>query len=350
MSKTFVIAEAGVNHNGSLDLAKKLVDVAREAGADAVKFQTFRAARLVAKHARKAAYQEATTGGHEGQEAMIRRLELPDEWHYVLRDHANRIGIRFLSTPFDELSVDFLAKLGVDRLKVSSGDLTNGPLLQHMARTGLPVILSTGMGSLAEIELALAWLASGYTGLAPNLALIGDEGHRALREKVTLLHCTTEYPAPASQVNLRAMLTMRDAFGLAVGYSDHTEGLSVSVAAVAMGASLIEKHFTLDKSMEGPDHRASLEPAELSALVREVRLVEEALGHGRKVPCAAEIPNMPIARKSLVARRAIKKGELFSEENTIAKRPGNGISPMRRDEVFGRQASRDFDEDDLIEV
>lgn len=356
--RTFVIAEAGVNHNGSLELAERLVDVAAEAGADAVKFQTFQAARLVSRHAKKASYQERTTGEDESQLAMIKKLELPEADHHTLKARAGARKIAFLSTPFDEESIELLARVGVDRLKISSGDLTNGPLLERIAQVGLPVVLSTGMGDLGEVEDALDCLAAGFLahagqGLSQEASrrrLAHRPDARALLEKkVTVLHCTTEYPAPPSQVNLRAMLTLRDAFGLPIGYSDHTEGIAVSLAAVALGATLIEKHFTLDRTLPGPDHEASLEPSELTALVQGIRTIEQSLGDGRKHPMPAEIPNIAVARRSIVARRPIAAGEHFSRENLTMKRPGTGISPMRLAEILGKPAGRAYEEDELID-
>lgn len=358
MTRTFVIAEAGVNHNGSLDLAERLVDVAADAGADAVKFQTFQASRLVSKHARKAAYQERTTGADETQHAMIAKLELSEAHHHVLKARAVSRGIAFLSTPFDEDAVDLLTRVGVDRLKVSSGDLTNGPLLSRIAAAGLPVVLSTGMACLGEVEEALDYLAAGFlvharklaAGPVPRRGLASSpEGRALLEAKVTVLHCTTEYPAPPSSVNLRAMATLASAFGLPVGYSDHTEGIAVSLAAVALGATLIEKHFTLDRTLPGPDHAASLEPPALGALVQGIRTIEAALGDGRKRPMEAEIPNLAVARRSIVAKRPIAKGEIFTEESVTMKRPGTGISPMRLSEVLGRAAPRDYQEDELLD-
>jgi N-acetylneuraminate synthase len=357
--RTFVIAEAGVNHNGSLELAEKLVDVAAAAGADAVKFQTFQAARLVSRHAKKASYQERTTGENESQLAMIQKLELPEADHHTLKARAVARKIAFLSTPFDEESIELLARVGVDRLKISSGDLTNGPLLERIASVGLPVVLSTGMGDLGEVEAALDCLAAGFLahagqGIAQEASrrrLAHRPDARALLEKkVTILHCTTEYPAPPSQVNLRAMLTLRDAFGLPVGYSDHTEGIAVSLAAVALGATLIEKHFTLDRSLPGPDHEASLAPEELVALVAGIRTIEQSLGDGRKHPMPAEIPNIAVARRSIVAKVPIAAGEHFSRENLTMKRPGTGISPMRLGEILGKPASRAYEEDELIDA
>lgn len=353
MGRTYVIAEAGVNHNGSLDLALKLVDAAAEAGADAVKFQTFKADRLTARHAPKAAYQDRTVGTTSSQLEMIRKLELGLDEHRRIREHCTHTGITFLSTPFDVESLAFLIELRVERLKLSSGDVTNLPLLRAIGATRLPCILSTGMATLADVEGALGALASGALATPERTmpwaeAFRDDRGQHYLRDHVTLLHCTTEYPAPLSDVNLRAMDTLAAAFGLPVGYSDHTEGIVVPVAAVARGATLVEKHFTLDRKLEGPDHAASLEPGELKAMVRAIREVEEALGSPRKIPSASEARNVAAARRSLVAARPIAKGEQFTPENLAVKRPGTGISPMRMDELVGRTADRDFAEDDLI--
>jgi N-acetylneuraminate synthase len=327
----FVIAEAGVNHNGSLDLALELVDVAAAAGADAVKFQTFRAAALATAGAGKAAYQERTTG--EGsQRAMLERLELDEAAHRALADRAEARGIEFMSAPFDHESLDLLVRLGVRRLKLGSGELTNGPLLEAAARTGLPLILSTGMATLEEVTDAVRLVRA--AGAAD----------------VTVLHCTTEYPAPPGEVNLRAIATMREALGVPVGYSDHTIGVTVTLAAVALGASVIEKHFTTDRTLPGPDHPASLEPAELAELVSTVRTVEEALGDGVKRPTASELPNLAVARKSLVAASPIAAGEAFTTANVAVKRPGTGISPMRIRDVLSRTASRDYAADELLDV
>jgi N-acetylneuraminate synthase len=358
MPRTFVIAEAGVNHNGDLALAEQLVDVAAASGADAVKFQTFQAARLVSRHARKATYQERTTGENESQLAMIEKLELPEADHYVLKARAVAKKIAFLSTPFDEESVALLTEVGVDRLKVSSGDLTNGPLLERIARAGLPVVLSTGMGDLGEVEEALDRLAAGYLAHAGRALAVGAsrkrlahgaEGRALLEKNLTILHCTTEYPAPPEQANLRAMQTLKDAFGLPVGYSDHTAGIAVSLAAVALGATLVEKHFTLDKNLPGPDHAASLTPGELNDLVAGIRVIEAALGDGRKRPTAAEIPNIAVARRSIVAKTTIKRGEAFTRENLVMKRPGTGLSPMLLDEIVGKIALRDYEADELLD-
>lgn len=334
MDRTFIIAEAGVNHNGSLEMALRLIDVGAEAGADAVKFQTFKASALATKEAKKAEYQSAATGAGESQFEMLRRLELDEAAHAVLFGHCRSRNVRFLSTPFDAGSVDLLSGMGMEIFKIPSGEITNLPHLRKIGALGKEVILSTGMSDLGEIEDALNALAAAGTG----------------RDKVTVLHATTEYPAPMAEVNLRAMVAIRAAFGVKVGYSDHTPGIEIPVAAVAMGATVIEKHFTLDKTLEGPDHKASLEPDELKAMVRSIRNVEIALGDGIKRPTPSEIPNIAVARKSLVAGRAIRKGEPFALENLAVKRPGTGISPMRWDECLGRFAPRDFREGERIDV
>lgn len=353
--KTLVIAEAGVNHNGSVERALQLVEVAAAAGADAVKFQTFRAQALVTRGAPKAEYQTANTGEADSQFEMLRRLELDPQAHVRLRDRCRELGIAFMSTPFDLESLYFLAaEIGVSSIKLSSGDVTNGPLLLATARTGLPVILSTGMSTLAEVEEALAVLAFGYgvkAGLPSRVGLrvaySGDAGQRLLRERVTLLHCTTEYPAPFDQVNLRAMATLAAAFGLPTGLSDHTPGIAVAVAAVARGACVVEKHFTLDRTLPGPDHLASLEPSELNDLVRSVRQVEAALGEAIKRPAAAELKNLAVARRGLVAIRALGKGEQFSADNLGVKR-GGGDSPMDYWDWLGRTAGKDYAADEAV--
>jgi N,N'-diacetyllegionaminate synthase len=332
--KTLIIAEAGVNHNGDLVLARQLIDVAADAGADWVKFQTFSADRLVTTHASKADYQTNTTDASESQHAMIRRLELTRDMHEALIAHCKSRGIQFFSTAFDVESVDLLADLGLDCFKVPSGEITNLPYLRHVGRYGKAVILSTGMATLGEIEAALEVLERAGT----------------TRDRITVLHCNTEYPTPMSDVNLRAMLAIREAFGVAVGYSDHTAGIEVAIAAVALGARVIEKHFTLDRNLPGPDHKASLEPDELRAMVAAIRNIEQAMGTGIKRPSASEAKNRTIARKSLVAACAIRAGECFSETNLAVKRPGTGLSPMRWDEVLGRKATRDFAPDELIEL
>jgi N-acetylneuraminate synthase len=357
-SRIYVIAEAGVNHNGSLDQAIRLVDVAADAGADAVKFQTFKADRLASRAAPKADYQLESTGSRESQHQMLSRLELDVAAHHVLARHCKTRGIEFLSTPFDLESLDLLAReFAISRIKLSSGDLTNAPLLLAAARTGKPVILSTGMGTLGEVETALGVLAFGYadsTALPCRRAFeetyCSPAGQAALRDKVALLHCTTEYPAPLADINLRAMATMREAFGLPVGYSDHTQGITIPVAAAALGATVVEKHFTLDRSLPGPDHRASLEPEELKQMVQAIREVETALGSSIKHPAASELKNRPVARKSLVAARAIRNGEPFTEENLTVKRPGSGVSPIHYWDWLGRAADRDYGPDDEVQA
>ena len=353
----YIIAEAGVNHNGSLDLALQLVDAAADAGADAVKFQTFRADRLVSGSAPKAEYQKAATGASESQFEMLRRLELDQEAHQQLLAHCGKRGIQFLSTPFDPESIDLLAMtLDLPMLKLSSGEITNAPLLLKAARSGKPIILSTGMATLGDVETALGVLAFGYTDHdnmpgegAFRAAYAGAEGQGVLREQVTLLHCTTEYPAPFADVNLRAMGTLSAAFGLRVGFSDHTEGIAVPIAAAALGAVLIEKHFTLDRTLPGPDHKASLEPDELKQMVTAIRQVELAFGSYRKLPVPSEIGNAQVARRSIVAAWAIRAGEPFSEGNLSVKRPGSGISPLRYWELIGRPAGRNYMPDELID-
>lgn len=330
--KVLIIAEAGVNHNGNLETALKMVDVAKNFGADIIKFQTGVLDLVVSKYAPKAEYQKRETGADESQKEMGKSITLPLEAFEVIRNHCNEVGIEFLSTPFDVVSIDYLHGLGIRLWKVPSGEITNLPYLEKIAATGMDVILSTGMSTMEEIEAALN--------------LLRDKG----AGKITLLHCTTEYPAPLNDVNLKAMLTLKEKFGVEVGYSDHTKGIEVSLAAVAMGASVIEKHFTLDRNMEGPDHKASLEPDEFAQLVRSVRNVECALGNGIKEPKESEIPNKIVARKSLIAKTDIKKGDIFSTDNLTTKRPGNGISPMRWYEIIGKSAKRDYEEDELIDM
>lgn len=350
----YVIAEAGVNHNGSIELGCKLIDVASEAGADAVKFQTFKAKSLAVREAPTADYQ--ARHGETSQFDMLKRLELDSQSHFELLKHCKEKKIEFLSTPFDVDSLRFLVeKVGVSRIKLSSGDITNGPLLLASAQTGLPVILSTGMSTLAETEMALGILAFGYTasGDVPSSeaferAFHSERGQKALRDRVTLLHCTTEYPAPLEDINLRAMKTMGDSFGMPVGYSDHSKGISIPVAAAALGAEVVEKHFTLDRNLPGPDHMASLEPDELKRMVRSIREVEIALGSSLKRPAASEMGHMAVARKSLVAACDIRRGETFSEDNLAVKRPGNGISPVHYWAWLGRIADQDYVEDDQI--
>lgn len=332
MTRTFVIAEAGVNHNGSIEIAKKLIDAARAAGADAIKFQTFNADRLVTAYAAKADYQKATTSAGESQLEMIRKLELNRTQHHELVRHCASAGIEFMSTAFDQPSVDLLRELDIRIWKIPSGEITNLPYLRTIGSLGKPVILSTGMATIGEVEAALLALEKAGT----------------TRDRVTVLHCTTEYPAPLDEVNLRAMVTMGHAFGVEYGYSDHTRGIAVPIAAVSLGATVIEKHLTLDRGMAGPDHRASLEPGEFTEMVNGIRDVGAALGDGIKRPIGSEIPNIPIARKSIVAARAIARGERFTEENLTVKRPGTGISPMEWDRVIGCTAGRDYSRDEAI--
>ncbi len=352
----FFIAEAGVNHNGSREIAERLVDVAALSGADAVKFQTFKAEKTISSRAEKAAYQIHTTGKAETQLEMVRRLELDHETHRAILDRCRVKGIEFLSTPFDEESVDFLAEdIKIRQLKIPSGEITNGHLLLHVARKGLPVILSTGMSTLGEVEDALSVLAYGFSGSDEppsresfRRAYSDAKSYEILFNRVILLHCTTEYPAPYEAINLRAMDTLRDAFGLRVGYSDHTQGIEIALAAAARGACVVEKHFTLSRSMMGPDHRASIEPEELNALVSGIRKIEKALGTSRKIRTPNEERNARCARKSLVASRDIHAGETFTCENVTSKRPGDGPSPMSFWDVTGMKAPRDFPKDSPI--
>lgn len=332
MNKVFIIAEAGVNHNGSIELAKKLIDVAIESGVDAVKFQTFKAENLVSKNAQKADYQKQTTDKEESQFEMIKKLELDVNTHKELIAYCNSKNIMFLSTPFDHDSIELLNDLGLEIFKIPSGEITNLPYLRHIGKLDKKVILSTGMADIGEIEDALDILVQAGTK----------------KENITVVHANTEYPTPMEDVNLKAMLTIGKTFDVEFGYSDHTLGIEVPTAAVALGASCIEKHFTLDKTMEGPDHKASLEPDELKAMVKAIRNIELALGSSVKKPSPSESKNKSIARKSIVAKITIKKGEILSENNLSIKRPGNGISPMRWDEVVGSVSSRDYKEDELI--
>lgn len=331
--KTLIIAEAGVNHNGDIGLAKKLIDAAEEAGVDYVKFQTFNSKKLVSKSAQKADYQiENTKNSTDSQLQMLQKLELSQEMHFELLDYSAKKNINFLSTGFDLDSLDFLNEMGMDRFKVPSGEITNLPYLRKIASFRKPVIISTGMADMNEVGDAL------------NVMMKGGVN----KKDITVLHCNTEYPTPMHDVNLKAMNTIGKKFSVAVGYSDHTLGIEIPVAAVAMGAVIIEKHFTLDKTMKGPDHRASLEPLELKSMVTAIRNIEQALGHGRKEPSESEKKNKPIARKSIIASTAIKKGEVFTERNLTIKRPGTGINPMKWDEVIGSVAGKDFFEDELI--
>ncbi len=354
---TFIIAEAGVNHNGDPNLAFKLVDVAVEAGVDAVKFQTFKAKKLVTPFADKATYQKNNTPCDESQMEMLERLELTYEFHLQLKDYCRKKGIQFLSSAFDFTSLKFLIEeMDLPILKVSSGELTNGPFLLAHANSSRNIFLSTGMSNLAEIEVALGVLAFGYISPEkkdPSIsefesAYHSEPGQAALREKVTLLHCTTQYPTPFSDINLRAMDTLMHAFGLKIGYSDHSEGIGVAIAAVARGATVIEKHYTLNRSLPGPDHKASLEPNELTDMVTSIRAIELALGSGKKGPCFSEIENRNIVRKSIVAKRDINIGEKFSEYNLAIKRPGDGRSPMEYWSLLGEISTRDLKADEKL--
>ena len=332
--KTLIIAEAGVNHNGDIELAKKLIDVAAEAGADLVKFQTFSADRLVTQSALKAEYQVLATDKIESQHEMLRKLELTESMHHELINHCANREIGFFSTGFDIESINFLARLGQELFKIPSGEITNLPFLQHVGGLGKKVLLSTGMSNMHEVAAALN-----------ALELAGTPKNR-----ITVLHCTSSYPAEMSDVNLRAMLSIQDEFGVEVGYSDHTLGTEVAIAAVALGAKVVEKHFTLDRNMTGPDHKASLEPDELIRMVAGIRSIEKALGDGNKVITQNEIQNRDVARKSIVASRDIQAGEVFTENNLTAKRPGTGISPMKWDEVIGTKAKQSYVTDDLIQL
>ena len=332
MNKIFIIAEAGVNHNGDIEIAKKLVDAAVAAGADAVKFQTFKAETLVCRDAKKAEYQMETTDKDESQFAMLKRLELTPDMHEKLMDYCEQKRIMFLSTPFDLESLYYLVNCGLAIIKLPSGEITNYPLLREAARSGKKIILSSGMSTLDEVRNATE--------------VLRENGCRDL----TVLHCNTEYPTPYKDVNLKAMCTMKEALKIPVGYSDHTPGIEAAVAAAALGAEVIEKHFTLDRNMEGPDHKASLEPNELAEMVRSIRNVESALGGGKKEPSDSEKKNIAIARKSIVARCDIRAGEIFTEENLTAKRPGGGLSPMLWNQVLNKQAKRDFAPDEMIEL
>ena len=332
-NRTLIIAEAGVNHNGDIKLAKQLIDVAADCGADYVKFQTFSADRIVTKSADKAEYQKQSSDSSESQFEMLKRLELSVEMHLKLIEHCKHKSIKFLSTGFDIQSVDLLVGLGLNLVKIPSGEITNLPLLRHIGSLDLPVILSSGMSTMKEIGDALLILEQ--TGLP--------------RAQITVLHCTTEYPTPMDEVNLRAMNSIRNTLGVAVGYSDHTLGIEVSVAAVALGASVIEKHFTIDRSLPGPDHKASSEPVELVAMVKAIRNIEVALGSDVKEPTMSEIKNAHIARKSILASQKIEKGEILSTVNLVVKRPGNGMSPMLWDRLIGQVATRTYLPDEMIE-
>ena len=332
MSNIFIIAEAGVNHNGDVSIAKELIDAAKSAGANAVKFQTFKAEHLVSKVAQKADYQKQVSETDESQLEMLKKLELSYDDFKDLKKYCEEKGILFLSTAFDFDSIDFLESLEMPIYKVPSGEITNLPYLMKIASTGKPVIMSTGMSDLDEVGLALEVLRDNGVGT------------------MTLLHCNTQYPTPFEDANLKAMLTLKERFGLAVGYSDHTLGIEAPIAAIALGATVIEKHFTLNKSLVGPDHKASLDPQELKAMVTSIRNIEVALGNGIKQPSVSESMNKEVARKSIVARRNIVKGEIFTQDNLTVKRPGNGISPIKWFEVLGMSAERDFYEDELIDL
>ena len=333
-NKTLIIAEAGVNHNGDMDIACRLIDAAADAGADIVKFQTFSAERLVTKDAQKASYQKATTSSDESQFSMLKALELSHEQHIFLKEYCDKRSIEFFSTAFDLEGLDYLMSLGFNKTKIPSGEITNLPYLRKVGSFGRQVILSTGMSSLEEIHAAMAVLEQ--TGTS--------------RQLITVLHCNTEYPTPFQDVNLLAMHSIRNALGVKVGYSDHTKGIEVAIAAVALGAEVIEKHITLDRNMPGPDHLASIEPHELTLMVSAIRNIETALGSDVKTPSASELKNLSVARKSIVAARNIAKGEIFDEKNLTVKRPGTGVSPMRWDEVLGKVASHSYEVDDLIDI
>ena len=332
--KVVIIAEAGVNHNGDVNIAKQLIDAAAEAKADYVKFQTFQSNKVISSFAEQASYQYKNTGIKESQLEMVQKLELSKQDHQLLLDHCKKTNIKFFSTSFDLPSTRFLRKLNLGLFKIPSGEITNLPYLSLIGGYNTEIILSTGMADLGEIEQAIRVLEKNGTE----------------RNKITLLHCTTEYPAPFEEVNLKAMNTLREAFGTEVGYSDHTEGIEVAIAATALGASVIEKHFTLDKSLPGPDHKASLDPVELKKMVYSIRLIEKSLGDGRKEPSQSEIRNKSVARKSIVAKKLIKKGDKFTRNNIAIKRPGYGISPMKIDDVLGRKAIRTFTTDEMIEI
>lgn len=330
MQRTFIIAEAGVNHNGDIEIAKKMIDAASVAGADAVKFQTFKAERIVAINAPKAEYQIENTNNTESQYQMLKKLEIDKETHLELMEYCKEKNIMFLSTPFDIDSVHMLVELGIEIIKIPSGEITNLPYLREVARQKKKVILSTGMSNMQEVKEAVD--------------IIRQNGS----EDITVLHCNTQYPTPMEDVNLRAMISMREELELPVGYSDHTQGIEVPIAAAAMGATVVEKHFTLDKTMEGPDHKASLEPDELSEMVKAIRNIEKALGDGNKNITESEKDNLSIVRKSIVAACRIEKGELFTEKNLTVKRPGNGISPMKWDEIIGKISDKTYEVDEVI--
>lgn len=332
MGHVCIIAEAGVNHNGDIKLAKKMVDVAKQAGVDYIKFQTFSPEKLVSKYAQKAKYQKENTNSDESQLKMLQKVALSKSEFKQLKEYCSEVGIGFISTPFDDDSINFLEEFDMDFWKIPSGEITNLPYLEKIANTGRKVIMSTGMCEVEEILNAISVLENNGTN------------------DIVLLHCNTQYPTPYEDVNLKAMYAIEKATGKPVGYSDHTQGIEVPIAAVAMGAVVIEKHFTLDKGMDGPDHKASLEPDELTQMVSSIRKIEKALGDGKKEPSESEKENINVARKSIVASKTIKKGTVFSEDNITVKRPGNGISPMRWYEVIGQTAMRDYEEDEMIEL
>lgn len=332
--KVKIIAEAGVNHNADINLAYKMIDVAKECGADIIKFQTAVPELVMTKNATMADYQISNTGKKESQLEMAKKLHLPIDAYFELKKYCDKINIEFLSTPFDLISVEYLHNLGLGTFKIPSGEITNLPYLRKIGSYKKSVIISTGMATIGEIEAALDILINSGT----------------LKENITVLHCNTEYPTPFEDVNLNAMQTISKAFGVKVGYSDHTKGIEVPIAAVALGAQIIEKHFTLDRNLPGPDHKASLEPNELKDMISAIRNIEKALGNGIKIPSISESKNKTIARKSIVAKTKIKKDEIFTEDNLTTKRPGNGLNPMMWDLIIGKKASKDFEEDDLIEL
>jgi N,N'-diacetyllegionaminate synthase len=334
LSKVFIIAEAGVNHNGSIKLAKELIDVALDSGVDAVKFQTFKADNLVTQSAQKANYQKKTLDGESSQYEMLKMLELDMNAHNILFDYCTKRKIMFLSSPFDIESIDMLNEIGMSIFKIPSGEITNLPFLRHLGNLRKEIILSTGMSNLNDIDNAL------------NLLIQSGVD----KKRITLLHATTEYPCPIDEVNILAIQTLKQYFGVNVGYSDHSEGIEIPIAAAALGATVIEKHFTLDREMKGPDHMASIEPSDLKLMVKYIRNIEKAMGDGIKRPTKSELKNMEAVRKSIVASRSIKAGELFSSMNITVKRPGTGVSPMKWDEIIGRSAKRNFSVDELIEL
>ena len=334
MKKTLIIAEAGVNHNGDIDMALKLIKAASEANADIVKFQTFKAENLATSEARKANYQIKNTDEHEGQLSMLKKLEFTMKEYILLSNYAKELGIEFLTTAFDQESMDLLRNFSLKRVKIPSGEITNLPYLRSISKLNLPIILSTGMSTLGEVECAIECLE--------------EEGCK--RNDLSVLHCTSEYPAPHSEVNLKAIQTLKNAFRLNVGYSDHTIGNEIAIAAVALGASIIEKHITLDRNLPGPDHIASTEPNQFKDLVKAIRNIELSIGDGIKKPTYTELKNISIVRKSLIATKNIKRGEIMSYENIGCKRPGDGISPMRIDEFIGKRSIRDYKVDEKIDI